>query len=72
MYMLVFSLILLYLLGYIVSYLTIRHDFMKIKWTISDRITAICLSTGSWLFLLLSLGFAVIEKYIDNNKPAKW
>lgn len=66
----------IYLIGYVVAYLSIRRYItggnMSI-WTISDRRYALRGSFFSWLFAIVAWICILIEKSEENkDKPAKW
>lgn len=65
--------IIIYLLGSILSYISLRKYFRKTfnEWRILDRRLGILFSTLSWLSLLASLILTEFSKD-DNNEPANW
>lgn len=64
----------IYLVGVIVSYLTIRRNLRRYnnKWTEQDRVAALLLSVFlSWWAFIIVVIFGILDMF-DENKPAKW
>lgn len=67
--------VLIYLVGYVLSYLFIRHDFKRdnLPWTLGQRVFALILSCLSWVIVLAGVLIVYpIGWCIRSNKPVKW
>ncbi len=70
-------LILVYLIGYFVSYLLMRYEIRKRKsnWNEGDRVCTLVVAIVSWVSVFTMLGFMVLGyfyKLKDSEKPVSW
>lgn len=60
-----------YLVGYVVFYLIVRHSHPKGEWKISDRTFALLTGVAWFITLFILIGF-IIHKNLNNESKAKW
>lgn len=66
--------ILIYLVGYVLSYL-LQRFYIRDNWTVRERTIALILSLGSWLifgYTLILFLKVEVKKMLNNHNKAKW
>ena len=69
-------LIIIYLLGYLASYILFRFLVKKFdgedEWTIGMRTAGLVISSISVLTLIIIIALLAVSPLLDIDKPAKW
>lgn len=65
-------LLLIYFIGVVLAYFTIKFFMDEDDWTVKDRAITLTLATASWLTLLMAFLTACVQHFFPDGKKAKW